>query len=322
MSQVKVQKNKSTNVRLVDLLARGYGAALNSVGAVAPDLATRWAARLFLSTRRNPQQDKEKLLKSAMTFSVPQGENRIQFYTWGRGPTILLVHGWNGWGTQLSEFIPALLEQGYRVVSFDALGHGASEGKRSSIFDFADGVRLADKIAGPFDGIISHSMGGPAVTLALKDGVRAERLVYIAPPSNPAGWLNFFAQILGLNQKLRRRLDDHFDSTYGARWRVFQDRSLAQSMTTPLLIIHDREDAQVKFTEGKNLAATWPGARLMATEGLGHNRILNNPKVVQQAVDFIHRPELFESKKEKGERHENHPVPLDKSLLQSVYTGL
>ena len=322
MSQAKVQKNKSTNVRLVEFFARSCGLALNGLGTLGPDLAARWAARLFLSTRRNSQLKNDPMLKTARVFQIPQGKKNIQFYSWGHGPTVLLVHGWNGRGTQLSQFVPPLLEQGYRVVTFDAMGHGASEGKQSSIFDFADGICLANKIVGPFYAIITHSMGGPAATLALKDGVGAERLVYIAPPSNPAGWLNFFAEILGLNQNLRRRLNDHFDSTYGERWRIFQDRRLAQSMTLPLLVIHDRDDVQVKFTEGENLAAAWPGAHFSATEGLGHNRILKSPEVVQRAVNFIHRPELFKVETEKGEHHENHTVPLDKSLLQPVYARI
>jgi hypothetical protein len=35
------------------------------------------------------------------------------------------------------------------------------------------------------------------------------------------------------------------------------------------------------------IAAAWPGARFMKTQGLGHGRILRDPAVVEAAVAFI-----------------------------------
>ena len=43
----------------------------------------------------------------------------------------------------------------------------------------------------------------------------------------------------------------------------------------------------IPFVEGRNIAADWPGARLHATRGLGHNRILRDAEVVRLAVEFI-----------------------------------
>ena len=40
-------------------------------------------------------------------------------YSWGSGPTVLLVHGWEGRGSQLSAFAPALVKAGFRVVAVD-----------------------------------------------------------------------------------------------------------------------------------------------------------------------------------------------------------
>jgi hypothetical protein len=43
----------------------------------------------------------------------------------------------------------------------------------------------------------------------------------------------------------------------------------------------------VPFAHGAAIAAAWPGARLVATEGLGHKRIVSEPSIVRDAVDFV-----------------------------------
>ena len=41
------------------------------------------------------------------------------------------------------------------------------------------------------------------------------------------------------------------------------------------------------LTEGRDLAGAWPGARFVATEGLGHLRLLRDPQVIASAVGFL-----------------------------------
>ena len=69
------------------------------------------------------------------------GGQRVAGWSWGDGPAVYLVHGWAGVGGQLAAFVPPLLAGGFRVVTFDAPGHGASAGRRSSIIHFADALR-------------------------------------------------------------------------------------------------------------------------------------------------------------------------------------
>ena len=55
----------------------------------------------------------------------------------------------------------------------------------------------------------------------------------------------------------------------------------------PALVVHDRGDREVPFEHGETLARSWPGARLMVTEGLGHRRILRDPEVVRAVVEAV-----------------------------------
>jgi len=54
-----------------------------------------------------------------------------------------------------------------------------------------------------------------------------------------------------------------------------------------VLVIHDREDRETSWQDGADVAASWPGATLITTTGLGHNRILRDPSVIDAIADFV-----------------------------------
>jgi pimeloyl-ACP methyl ester carboxylesterase len=57
--------------------------------------------------------------------------------------------------------------------------------------------------------------------------------------------------------------------------------------TSKLLVVHDVEDREVPYEHGETVAASWPGAQMHTTHGLGHRRVLNDSFVVARAIDFI-----------------------------------
>ena len=54
-----------------------------------------------------------------------------------------------------------------------------------------------------------------------------------------------------------------------------------------LLIVHDRLDREVSFTHAERLAEAWRQARLHATTGLGHRRVLRDESVIAEVVEFV-----------------------------------
>jgi hypothetical protein len=53
------------------------------------------------------------------------------------------------------------------------------------------------------------------------------------------------------------------------------------------MVVHDRGDREVPYDDGVAAAATWPGARLVSTTGLGHRRLLDEPEVVAMVANFV-----------------------------------
>lgn len=66
--------------------------------------------------------------------------------------------------------------------------------------------------------------------------------------------------------------------------------TLARRRTEPMLWIHDTADREVAFAGGEEVVASWPGARLHPTTGLGHRRVLEHPEIVAKVLAFHHDP--------------------------------
>jgi hypothetical protein len=54
-----------------------------------------------------------------------------------------------------------------------------------------------------------------------------------------------------------------------------------------LLVLHDRDDKEVPLRAGREIARAWPGAELFVTNGLGHQRILRDPRAMEMVVGFV-----------------------------------
>jgi pimeloyl-ACP methyl ester carboxylesterase len=284
-----ISKNKRTNVRLIPFLITRAG--LRLLGQLAPGLAARWAAELFLTPRRHRRPTREEeLLSKGSRFSIEWRGKRLAVWSWGRGPLVLLVHGWEGRGAQLGSFVGPLVEAGYRAVAFDGPGHGASEGNRSSLVELADAVKTLGESLGEISAVIAHSMGAAATTMAIRWGLKVERLIYVAPPAELAAYARRFAHLLGISTEIREQMESDIEERLKFKWSALNGPAIAPTMETSLLVFHDIEDRDVPWRDGKALVQAWPGARLITTSGLGHRHILHNKGVVSQAVTFIKDP--------------------------------
>jgi len=55
-------------------------------------------------------------------------------------------------------------------------------------------------------------------------------------------------------------------------------------------VFHDDEDLDVPWEDGASIARAAKDANLVRTSGLGHRRIIRDPAVIRQAVDFMGVP--------------------------------
>lgn len=291
-----VRSRKSTNVR-IHAVPSPIRLSFALLDRAAPALAARWAERIWFTLPRPHPSPAGPVPRSSTPpggrpFTVDADGRTVAGRVWGDGPAVYLVHGWAGHSGQLAAFVAPLVAQGLRVVAYDAPSHGASGpgayGPRSSsIPEFAAALTAVVAAHGPAHALIAHSMGGTAAAVALCDGLSAGRVVLLAPMASPESYARGLAATLGLGQGTYRRMVARVERRVGAPMRHFDVPELGRAIAMPpTLVVHDRGDRFTPSTDGAAIAEAWPSARLRLTDGLGHRRLLSDPAVVADVVDF------------------------------------
>lgn len=268
----------------------------SALSQTAPWLAVRVAERLFVTPFRvSPPAREKEWARGAERFSIDSPFGRLAAWSWGSGPrTVLLVHGWAGRGTQLGACVEPLLAQGYRVVAYDAPGHGRSPGRTSNLLILTETLKTVAAAQGPLHGVVAHSIGAAAALLALgRQELVAERVVALAPAARMATVVERFGDSTGFTPAVLDRVRDRFESRLQFSWSQveplqFADAGEPSQLSASLLVIHDRNDKEMPYTEGVDLARSYR-AELVLTSGLGHRRLLRDPEVVAKMVSFMAR---------------------------------
>lgn len=277
--------HNSTNVRSQDLGLRAARLGLRVLSPRAPELAARYAERLFFTARRHRRP---AALASAAARRVPYGGAWFPVWSWGEAeaPAVVLVHGWEGRGSQLAALVDPLVRRGLRVVAFDAPGHGDAPTGPASMVEHALALVSVATALGPVRAVVGHSVGGAATLLATRFGLSAERFALIAPPRSPAAFVAGFARMFELSAPVRDGMRARVERRYGIALSDLDVRADAARLDRPLLVVHDEDDVVVPASEGALLAGAAPRSRLVTTHGLGHRRILRAPAVVDAVVRF------------------------------------
>jgi len=283
--------------------------SLRILESVSPAIAGRIAFQMFLTPLRNyfPVCPKEEaVLEQGEAKLLRYGRYRrhyLQTFTWtpenesDQTPTILLLHGWMASASHLSAFVGPLLDAGYRVIAMDAPAHGRSSGFQTSMPEFGEAICQLVAELGPIDSIIAHSFGAASSLFLLHyqpNAIAINSLVTLASPSQVTKMMQIVVRGLGGSDRLRQEMEKCFLKRYGNPVDHYAIENMVVDNPLPGLVIHDRNDGLIDFSEGEAIAQSWPGAEFIATDGLGHGGILRDPDVIEQVLQFqrIHCPVL------------------------------
>lgn len=289
-------QRKSTTVRTkvpadrrATRLMAAMGAVIRGVDRLSPRLGARAAAHVFLSPRKAglPERERE-WLHTARPETFRAGRFRLSGHRWNSsGDPVLLVHGWEGRGSQLGGLAQTLASSGFQPITVDLPAHGSSAGARTNLVEIAEAIgAMVDRLGG-VAGIVAHSFGAAGTTVALREPLEVSRLAYLAPSEDFEHFPRVFSRWLGLPHDLSERMRGSVERRLGISMAELRGRLLAPRMRAPLLVVHDHDDTDVPWQDGKAYTEAWPGARMMTTNGLGHRRILREPSVLSAVADFF-----------------------------------
>jgi pimeloyl-ACP methyl ester carboxylesterase len=285
-------------------------AALTGVETVAPSLAVRLAKQLFL-TPLPPKwtQRRQAWSPSWVVESWPFERTRMTLYrrlsadSHGLSamsetdkPHVLLIHGWGGSAAQMQQIANAIADRGMVPIVIEAPGHGRSGGLSSSLPQFARAIeyvamRLSMQRVS-LQGVVAHSLGASAAAFAQARGSLGERLVLIAPPDRPRDFTEMFAKVFAISEHTRERMQRRIEAQEAAHMDAFAAQVLAPNIHAPTLVVHDESDNINVFSSATYWVSQMKNAKLHATQGLGHRKILRDTNVAKAIAAFVASDEI------------------------------
>jgi pimeloyl-ACP methyl ester carboxylesterase len=274
------------------LLTKSIGLYINVLSFILPEKASQLAYAFFSEPRIGKlSKDKlPKILKEAQTDTLMHNEHSFQTYIWkGNSTTILLVHGWESNASRWENFLPYLKNSGSTIIAIDGPAHGLSSGKEFSIPKYAEFIHVIVQKFNP-QYLVGHSIGGKTCLYyqSVYQSKAIQKMVILGAPSDFNIILNNYVALLSLNQKMAKKLEDHYLHHFKLNLEHFSGKLFAAKINTKGFIAHDIDDTVVLFDEGKKIASSWKNAVFIETKGLGHS--MHDADLYQKIAHF-----LFES---------------------------
>ncbi|HYW55574.1 MAG TPA: alpha/beta fold hydrolase [Polaromonas sp.] len=260
-----------------------------------PTLAVRAASRLFATPLPPKWLNRRRTWGPDWRIEAWPFENAsLTMYSRPiapHGPVVLLVHGWGGHAGQMLALADSLQAKGLRPVILELPAHGRSAGSISTLPQFARAIeyaaaRLTQQGHGLY-GLVAHSLAANATAYAVSRGLPVSKLVLMAPPASPYEYTRLFAHVFGLSEKTRAAMQRRVEAREGILMPLFEPAAVGPRIQQPTLVVHDRRDSINRFADGEAYRDAIGNAQLIATDDLGHRRILKDETVVAQVAGFI-----------------------------------
>lgn len=273
-------------------------AALATLSHVAPAAAAELGWRLWRHVGR-PQVVHERdaaVHARAITERIRVNGREVACYRWGDGErVVLLVHGWRSRASRFSAIVTALESADTTVIAFDAPANGDSPGDLVTILDYTAAIDALALRHGPIDTIVGHSFGVLASFVAVREGVPVRRIAGISGMASADQLVDKFCEQTGLSaaaeRGMRSRIERRTFPQVAAPWRRFVAELDPTQIDVEVLLVHDTDDAMVDVGQALIIANAHTGpVRSHITSGLGHSRILSDPKVVAAVAEFALSP--------------------------------
>lgn len=257
------------------------------------DKATvNFAKKLFITPIKYKIPDREKNMfenSKIEDLFVPTINKTIKIYHFGNQESnnkILLVHGWSGRGTQLVK-IANNFKDNYHIISFDAPAHGLSSGKTTMMLEFVESIIEMDKKFGNFKFAIGHSLGGMSILNSINKQVYFDKIVLIGSGNSIKNIIKNYIQNLQIKDKYVDLLIQSFENQLNDEMEKYSSYRVAENISTPTLLIHDKFDYDVPVEEAYHLHNYLKSSQLIITENLGHRKILGDKNVINSIQNFL-----------------------------------
>lgn len=268
-----------------------FRAYFNSIGLVFKKHSAKQLIKLFSTPRKKVVRQQEiEILKKAKKSKMQLGGETMVLYEWGEGDRLaMLFHGWESNAGSLGAFVQLLLDEGYRILSFDAPAHGKSDGKYANLVYFKAAAKTMMTTYGVPDLVVGHSLGGNSIIMtAFEEGYKFEKVILVSPLNRLMSVFEEMKSILRLPEELFNMFINRFEKEVGYDFRTFYFHEyLEKGPLNNVLLFHDLNDRVTSFSHAKTFQQESKKVSLTAIEGSGHYKILWNEEVLEKSKAYI-----------------------------------
>jgi len=267
-----------------------------TLALVSPAIAGQKAFELFCTPY--PKYKKKKapaIFHQAKPLTVTLADGiQLKGHEWtsqkSNNKTVLIAHGYASYGYKFEQYVAPLLKRGFRVLIFDAPGHGLSQGKYINILLYLKAIDQIIKTAGPVDHFIGHSLGGIALAMFAETIPNPEqhKFVLIAPATKTTTSFNNYFDLMRFSEIIKTAF-----LTYAATLTThpithFEADRAIENYTGPVLWVHDAEDKVCPYKDLINFQEKAPkNINFLITNGLGHNKVYKTQAVIDKIMAFL-----------------------------------
>lgn len=226
---------------------------------------------------------------------------QIWYTAYGTGSPVILLHGGLGNGGNWGYQVPALVENGYRVILIDTRGHGHST-RDEKPFSYellaSDVAAVMDRLNIQKAHLVGWSDGAcTALVLASQFPARVTGVFFFACNMDPSGTKEF--EMTPIVQRcFNRHVKDYaqLSSTPGQFAEFSEAVGLMQStqpnysasdlaqIRVPATIVHSEFDEFIKREHAEYLASSIPNAKLVHLRGVSHFAPIQRPDLFNSAI--------------------------------------
>lgn len=189
----------------------------------------------------------------------------------GSGAPVLFVHGLGLDRRRWDGVARAVVDAGYRAITFDLRGFGESEDPAEpyEMDDLVEDLeRVADELAGESSHLVGHSLGGMiSLAFAVRWPGRLRTLTLASTTAHNGRRAS----------RLARQMAFELEDSELARawaWRACEGFSVLEELDRircPVLVLHGTEDPLMPLTFGRWLDDGLPDSRFVPLDGAGHS---------------------------------------------------
>ncbi|MCG8329634.1 MAG: alpha/beta hydrolase [Chitinophagales bacterium] len=244
---------------------------------ISPDVTARIAFDYISNPRIKKFRAFEKpILEKTKRSNLRFKQFDIAVYQWGEGKkTALLVHGWEGRSSNFGAIIPELIKCGYKVIGFDAPGHGNSSKSRTNFFDISELIEIFLKREN-YDLIMTHSIGSVMTLMAMsKLKYSGDQLIVFTTPNKFEDYIEHTINHFGLTVKTKAaflkliRAETIYEPLDLQAVLFVQDITLGK-----VVFIHDKNDKVIDIEDSRRVSILMPNAEFIEIQNTGHFKML------------------------------------------------